>query len=196
MGRRKVFDYFGVVTQVTAPDNPKSLIANSDLYGPQVGCSCTEFAAHYGSAVIPVQPRKPQDKDRVEVGMQVIGRWILARLHRQQFFSLTDLNLAFAGLLEDLSARPFKKLHGSRRGTFEAIDKPALKFLSTTFIELSSWKKAWVGIGHHVELEHHHCSVPYQYARKAVELRYAAGMVEVQCDANALPPTKGWSHRL
>jgi len=186
LGQRKAFEYFGGVTQVIVPDNPRSLIANPDRYEPQVGRSYAEFAAHYGCAVIPARPRKPQDKSKVEVGVQVVERWILARLRHQQFFSLADLNSAIANLLEELNAHPFKKLPGNRRSAFEAIDKPALKFLPATIFEVCSWKKAKVGIDYHVELERHYYSVPYQYARKAVELRVTASMVEVLCDGKRI----------
>ena len=180
LGHRKAFEYFGGVVQVIVPDNPKSLIANPDRYEPQVGRSYAEFAAHYGCAVIPARPRKPQDKGKVEVGVQVVERWILAKLRHQQFFSLADLNIAIAHLLEDLNTRPFKKLPGNRRSAFEAIDRSALKPLPTKPFEMCSWKKARVGIDYHVELEHHYYSVPHQYVRKHVELRYTTSMVEVE----------------
>ena len=201
LGQRKAFEYFGGVTQVIVPDNPRSLVANPDRYEPQVGRSYAEFAAHYGCAVIPARPRKPQDKSKVEVGVQVVERWILARLRHQQFFSLADLNIAIANLLQELNTRPFKKLPGSRRSAFEAIDKPALKALPATVFEMCSWKRAKVGIDYHVELEHHYYSVPYQYARKAVELRYTASMIEVLCEgkriaAHARVMRMGYSHGL
>lgn len=121
LGHRKAFEYFGGVTQVVVPDNPKSLIANPDRYEPQVGRSYAEFAAHYGCAVIPARPRKPQDKGKVEVAVQVVERWILARLRHQQFFSLGDLNKAIADLLEELNTHPFKKLSGNRKSAFERL---------------------------------------------------------------------------
>ena len=186
LGHRKAFEYFGGVTQVIVPDNPKSLVANPDRYEPQVGRSYAEFAAHYSCAVVPARPRKPQDKSKVEVGVQVVERWILARLRHQQFFSLADLNKAIAHLLEELNTRPFKKLPGNRRSAFEAIDQSALKPLPTKPFEMGSWKKARVGVDYHVELERHYYSVPYQYARKAVELRYTASVVEVLCEGKRI----------
>ena len=47
------------------------------------------MAAHYGTAIVPARPRKPQDKAKAEVGVQIIERWILARL-RHQTVLLTD----------------------------------------------------------------------------------------------------------
>jgi transposase len=201
LGQRKAFEYFGGVTQVIVPDNPRSLIADPDRYEPGIGRSYAEIAAHYGFAVIPARPRKPQDKGKVEVGVQVVERWILARLRHQQFFSLADLNIAIANLLEDLTTRPFKKLPGNRRSAFEAIDRSALKPLPAKPFEMCSWKKAKVGIDYHVELEHHYYSVPYQFARKHVELRYTASMVEVLCDGKRIAAHQrimriGYSHGL
>jgi transposase len=57
--------------------------------------------------VLPARPAHPRDKPKVEVGVQIVERWILARLRNRRFFSLGELN---AGLLSELNARPFKKL--------------------------------------------------------------------------------------
>ncbi len=75
----------GGVPQMLVPDNPRGLVANPDRYEPHIGRSYSEFAAHYGCALIPARPRKPQDKAKVEVAVQIVERWILARLRHQQF---------------------------------------------------------------------------------------------------------------
>lgn len=51
---------------------------------------------------------------KVEAGVLLAQRWILARLRRQRFFSLAEVNTAIRPLLTALNARPFKKLPGSR----------------------------------------------------------------------------------
>jgi hypothetical protein len=43
---------------------------------------------HHHTAIVPARPSKPRDKAKVEVGVQVVGRWILARLRHQRFVSL------------------------------------------------------------------------------------------------------------
>jgi transposase len=65
-------------------------------------------------AVLPARPAHPRDKPKVEVGVQVVERWILARLRNRRFFSLAELNAAIAELLLDLNQRAFKKLPGCR----------------------------------------------------------------------------------
>ena len=53
-----------------------------------------DLAAHYGTAILPARTRKPRDKAKVEVGVLVVERWILARLRNRRFFSLAELNAA------------------------------------------------------------------------------------------------------
>jgi transposase len=52
------------------------------------------MATHYGVAIVPARVRKPKDKAKAEVGVQIVERWILASLRNHTFFSLTELNQA------------------------------------------------------------------------------------------------------
>ena len=49
---------------------------------------------------------KTTGKAKVEAGVQVVERWILAALRHRTFFSLSELNAAIAKLLERLNTRP------------------------------------------------------------------------------------------
>ena len=73
-----------------------------------------DFARHYGTSVLPARPYSPQDeKSKAESAVQVVERWILARLRHQQFASVQEVNTAIAPLLDQLNNRPFQKLPGS-----------------------------------------------------------------------------------
>ena len=100
--------------------------------------------------------RKPRDKAKAEVGVQVVERWILAALRNRQFFSLDELNSAISVLLERLNQRPFKKLPGSRQTAFDSLDRPALRPLSEQPYVYAEWKKARVHIDYHVEVDGHY----------------------------------------
>jgi transposase len=52
------------------------------------------MAAHYDTAVVPARPRKPRDKAKVKVAVQVATRWIIAKLRNRRFFSLDEINAA------------------------------------------------------------------------------------------------------
>ena len=171
--------FIGGVPALIVPDNPRALIADSNRYEPEPNRGATEFAAHYGTVILPARPRRPQDKAKVEVGVQIVERWILARLRHRRFFSLAEVNAGIAGLLEELNERPFKKLPGCRRSAFAVLDAPYLRPLPATPYVLADWKRVRVNIDYHVEFEHHYYSVPHQLVRQEVELRITRGTLEV-----------------
>ncbi|MFY9512890.1 MAG: IS21 family transposase [Rubrivivax sp.] len=172
-------EFIGGVPRLLVPDQPRALIANPDAYEPVTARLLQELAEHYDVAVLPARPGRPQDKAKVEVGVQVVERWILARLRNRRFFGLAELNKAIAALLVELNARPFKKLPGCRRTAFEALDAPALKSLPAQPMVLAQFKPARVNIDYHVAFEGHNYSVPHQHVGSAVELRITATTLEV-----------------
>lgn len=100
-GLSQAFAYFGGVTEVVVPDNPKALITVADRYEPEITLAAQRCAEHFGTVIFPARPKHPQgtqDKAKVEVGVQIVERWILARLRHQTFFSLAALNHAIADL--------------------------------------------------------------------------------------------------
>ncbi len=157
----RAFEFFQGVPQLVVPDNLKSAVTRADRYEPTLNRSYQEMIEHYSTVALPARPYKPRDKAKVEVAVQVVERWILARLRHQTFYSLDDLNQAIRNLLDDLNNRPFKKLPGTRRSQFEALDKPALQPLPSERYQFSEWQRARVHIDYHVEVLGHYYSVPH-----------------------------------
>ncbi len=173
------FEYLGGCPRILVPDNLKSAVVKAHRYEPLLNRIYEDLAAHYGCAVIPARPHRPRDKAKVESGVLMAERWILASLRHRTFFSGADLNLAIRERLEWLNNRPFKKLDGSRRSLFEEIDKPALRPLPERPFEYGIWKKGKVNIDYHIEVDHHLYSVPYQLVSQPYEARLTASTVEV-----------------
>jgi transposase len=138
-----------------------------------------DLAQHYGVAVVPARAARPRDKAKVEVGVQVVERWILARLRHHIFFSLAEVNTANAPLRDALNQRPFKKLPGSRHSLFEALDRPALRPLPAQSYTYAEWKQVRGHIDYHVEVEGHYYSVPYALVHRQLEARLSAQTVEL-----------------
>src|SRR5574340_1466379 len=111
-------EFIGGVPRLIVPDQPRALVAQPDRYEPGVSRLLQEFCDHYGTAVLPARPAHPRDKAKVEVGVQVVERWVLAALRHRRLFTLGELNAAIAVLLVDLNQRPFKKLSGCRASAF------------------------------------------------------------------------------
>jgi transposase len=175
----RALSFLGGAPEVLVPDNLKAGVHSPHLYEPDVNPTYQEFARHYGVAVVPTRSRKPKDKAKVEVGVQVVERWILARLRDRTFFSLAELNQAIRDLLVELNERPMKHLGQSRRDLFLELDRPALKPLPTQVYEFARWKKARVHIDYHVEFDKHYYSVPHGLRGKEVDVRATEQTVEV-----------------
>jgi transposase len=175
----RALDFMGGAPQVLVPDNLKAGVKSPHLYEPDINPTYQEFARHYGVAVVPARSRKPKDKAKVEVGVQVVERWILARLRDRTFFSLAELNQAIRELLIQLNDRPMPHLEQSRRDLFMKLDQPALKPLPKQPYEFARWKKARVNIDYHVEYDKHYYSVPYGLIGKEVEVRATEKTVEI-----------------
>jgi transposase len=175
----RALEFFGGVPELVVPDQLKSGVTRACRYEPGVQRSYDEWSRHYGTTILPARPRKPRDKAKVEVAVQVVERWILARLRDEVFFSLFELNQRILALLEDVNARPMRAYGQSRRERFEQIDRPALAPLPSLPFELAEWKHARVNLDYHVELDRHLYSVPHPLVHEAVELRATATSVEV-----------------
>ncbi len=175
----RAFAYFGGAARQTVSDNLKAGITKASFHEPMVNRTYADMARHYHTAIVPARPYKPRDKAKVEVGVQVVGRWILARLRHQRFFSLADLNGAIRALLDDLNDRPMRGWGISRRALFEQLDRPALETLPPTPYEYAEWKRCRVGFDYHVEIGKHYYSVPHQLIRQEVEARITAATVEI-----------------
>lgn len=177
-GLGRALNFIGGAPELMVPDNPRAMIGEANRYEPEPQRAVAEFAAHYGTAVLPARPYRPQDKAKVEVGVQIVQRWILARLRNRRFFTLAELNSAIAELVDDLNRRPFKKLPGCRRDVFESIDRPALRPLPATPFQYAQWKKARANIDYHVEVGGHYYSVPHALVRQEIEIRLTIGSIE------------------
>jgi len=172
-------EYFGCVPSILVPDQLRSAVTGPDRYDPEINATYAEMARHYGVAIVPARPRKPKDKAKVEAGVLLTQRWILACLRNRQFFELDELNEAIAELLERLNARPFQKLDGCRRSAFESVDRPAMKGLPSKRYEVADWKHARVNIDYHVMYDGRPYSAPHTMVGEAVQVRATVTTVEI-----------------
>lgn len=172
--------YFGGVTEVWVPDCLKSGVTRVERYEPDIQRTYLDQARHHGAIVIPARPRKPRDKPKVEVAVQVVQRWILARLRHETFFTLEALNARIRELLDQLNDRPRKQLGGvSRRELFERIERVTLRPLPSTPFIARTWKRVRPNADYHIDIDHHWYSVPHQLAHEEMEACISATTVEV-----------------
>ena len=130
-------EFYGGAPTLTVPDNTKTAVTRACRYDPDLNPTYQEFAVHYGMGVVPARPYRPRDKAKVENGVQVCERWILAALRHRKFFNLEELNQAIRELLARLNDRPFRKRDGSRSSLFHSLEKPALTPLPAERFDMS-----------------------------------------------------------
>ena len=178
-GHCHAYHFYGGVTKVTVPDNPKTAVIEACRYEPRLHASYQEMATHYGTVIIPARPAKPKDKAKVEGGVLIASRLILATLRDQKFFHIKALNIALhAGCLQ-VNAQPFQKLEGSRDTWFEQREKPLLLPLPAQPYELATWQKGKVNIDYHVAVEKHYYSAPYALIHAELDVRLTETTVEL-----------------
>lgn len=174
----RALEFIGGVPGALVIDNLKSGVTKADRYEGDVNRTFEEMARHYGTVVLPTRPWKPKDKAKVEVSVQVVQRWILARLRNRTFHSLGEVNLAIAELLESVNGRVTRHLKRSREQLFIEVEKAALKPLPASRYEVAYWKTVQPNIDYHVELFEHLYSVPYALRSEQLDGRATSTTVE------------------
>lgn len=175
----QALSFYGGVPQLIVPDNARSMIAVPDRYEPRSNDTVLDFARHYGTSVLPARPYHPQDKGKVESAVQLVERWILARLRHQRFACVAEVNLALRPLLEQLNERPFQKLPGNRASAFATLDAPALLPLPAQRYELAQFKSVKAHIDYHIEVEGHRYSVPHALVGQSLDARITRHTIEL-----------------
>lgn len=169
----------GGVPKAIVPDQLKSGVTLACRYEPGVQRTYEEMACHYGTTILPARPKSPRDKAKVEGGVLIAQRWVLAKMRNQIFFSLDAMNERIAELVFELNERRMRVYGASRRELFERLDKPVLGSLPETRFVTSEWKTARINIDYHVEFDHHFYSVPSTLVRQEIDVRATVSTVEI-----------------
>lgn len=180
----RAFDFFGCLPRIVVPDCLKSGVSKACRYEPEINPTYADMAQHYGVAVVPARPLHPRDKAKVEAGVLVAQRWILAVLRNRTFFSLAELNAEVARLLERLNSRPLRKIKRSRRELFDAFDRPVAALLPARPYEYAEWCKARLNVDYHIEIGRHYYSAPFQLIGQTLDVRLTTSTVEIFLKGN------------
>jgi len=180
------FNFYEAVPNILVPDNLKAAVISHKRGVVKLNKSYEDMARHYGVAVEPARPYKPQDKSKVELGVKAIQRWILMRLRHHTFFCVDELNEQISSLLDAYNNKVIKRLGKSRRELFLELDKPMLHPLRANNYIYREFKRSTVGIDYHVELEGSGYSVPYKYLGSKVDISYSDNAVVISLDGEVI----------
>jgi len=178
------FEYFKAVPHGLVPDNLKSGVKKANRYDPIMNPLYQKMAEHYMTAILPARVGKPKDKAVVESNVLHVQRFILGRLRNRTFFSLVEINEAVFDLLEEFNNRPMKDYGGqSRRERFFELDLPYAKPLpSQRFLITEIKLGVRVGPNYHIRFKDHYYSIPWELARRRVDVYQVGGIIEIYHD--------------
>lgn len=172
-------EHYDCHPKAIVPDNLKSAVAKACRYEPEINPTYAEFARHYDLVIFPARPYRAKDKAKVENGVRLAKRWILAKLRKRTFFSLAELNAAIHELLLSLNNKLMQRLKKSRRELFELLDKPKALPLPAKAYEFAEWKTVRASIDYHICFDDHFYSVPYILIHQELEIRATRNIIEV-----------------
>ena len=111
--------------------------------------------------------------------MQIVERFVLAKLRNRTFFSLAELNAAIRDCVAAINAKTMRHIGRSRAELLETLDRPALKALPNLPYVYAQWQRARVAPDYHIEVAGHFYSVPSRLIREIVDVRITAETVEI-----------------
>ena len=188
------FNFYGGVPNQVIPDNLKAAVITHTKKKLILNESYADMGRHYGVAIIPARPYKPQDKSKVELGVKGIQRWILMKLRHRTFFDIDELNDAIASLLDAYNNKVIRRLGKSRSELFNELDKPALHPLRANTYLFRRHKQCTVAVDYHIEIEHNGYSVPYSYLGKRVDVWYSRNSVTISYRGEVIATHPRLSH--
>lgn len=170
---------FGGATRAIVPDQLKSAVTRSCRYEPGVQRSFAELGRHYRTTILPARPRSPRDKAKAEVGVQIVQRWVLAKIRNHVFHTLGELNARIRELVVELNARTMRLYRVSRTELFNRIERHALSPLPPDAFEYAEWKKVSLNIDYHIVFDDHYYSAPHTLSQEELWVRVTSTSVEI-----------------
>ena len=171
------FGHFGGVPRRLVLDNLKAAVQKADWFDPDLNPKLRSFADHYGIAILPTRPFKPQHKGKVERGVGYVQD---NGLKGRSFASLEEQNLFLVDWERTVADT---RLHGTTRQQvsklFTEVEQPRLQPLPRERFPFFHEVRRHVHRDGHVEVDRAYYSVPPEYLGRRVWVRWDVRMVRI-----------------
>lgn len=173
--------FLGGSPTILVPDNLKNAVTKADTYEPTINTTLCDFATHYGMTVIPTRTASPQDKALVENHVKLVYSRVYAKIRKQTFFSLAELNHTIADKMLAHNQTRMQNKPWCREERFQAKEQHLLKPLPQKSFEIKYYKTYKVQKNNHIFLgqDHHFYSVPYTYIGQKAKVIYTRSVVRI-----------------
>jgi transposase len=173
------FRHFGGVTRTTAVDNLKAAVLDPDWFDPKLNPKMADFAAHYGTVVLPTMPARPEHKGKVEAGVKYAQN---NALQGRSFASLAEQNQFLAEWEHQVADT---RIHGTVRQQVSALfqaERPALRPLPEALFPSFTEARRRVHRDGHIEFDKAYYSVPPEYLGREVWVRGESRVIRILND--------------
>lgn len=171
------FHHFGGSVKTLVIDNLRAAVTKADWYEPELHPKLRAFCEHYGVVVLPTRPYTPRHKGKVEAGVKYVKR---NALKARRFDSLEDQN---DFLLRWETGVADTRIHGTTKQQvsklFEDVERAALSPLPIERFPFFRERKHTVHRDGHVQVDDAYYSVPPEYFRHEVWVRWDSRLVRI-----------------
>jgi transposase len=170
------FRYFGGVPETIVIDNLKAGVLKPCIYDPELNPKLQAFAKHYGTCILPTKVATPRHKGKVESSVKYVQN---NALKGRKFSSIQEQN---DYLLHWEKTVADTRIHGTVKKQVKKMfieEKPFLGKLSSTLFPVFTEVKRKVHRDGYVEVAKSFYSVPAEYVRREVWVRYNLRTVRV-----------------
>jgi transposase len=171
------FRHFGGVPATLRVDNLKAAVKNPDWFDPELNPELEAFARHYGVAVIPTRPYRPEHKGKVESDVAYVKG---SALKGNEFTSLAGQNAHLKKWERDVADN---RVHGTTRKQvgrhFEESEKDALKPLPPGLFPCFQEALRRVHRDSYIEVARSYYQVPPEFIGRRLWVRWDSKTVRV-----------------
>ena len=170
------FRAFGGVPRTLIPDNLKAAVTKADWYDPELNPKIMAFCRHYGCVILSAKPYTPRHKGKVESGVKYVSSNALKGKVYQSISQENEALQHWEAHVADL------RIHGTTKKQVKALfaeQRPALLPLPPTAFPFFHEAQRAVHRDAHGEVDKAYYSVPPEYLRHVVWVRWDAKMVRI-----------------
>lgn len=163
------FRSFGGVTKTLNLDNLKAAVLRADWHDPELNPKLESFCRHYGVALLPCLPRRPEHKGKTEASIKYLKS---NALKGRTFTSLAEENIFLANWESTVADQ---RIHGTTRRQVAALfaeEKKALLPLPPDLFPCFAEARRTVHRDAYVEVQKAFYHVPPEYIGRIVWARW------------------------
>lgn len=174
----RMLEFFGGVPKVIEQDRHSDKRNDPDN-DEEYRRALREFAEHYGTAVLPPEPRRKKGApESISTALRAAA-WLLGEVHGEDFRSLDLLNIRLMEKISVYNSLPVAGNRKSRERIFRDEELPLLSPLPDKPYVFVSRRKVMVQRSGYVTLDYMRYSVPKEYAGQEADVSITDTDVEI-----------------